>query len=183
MISLVQAVRRKLTGTYPRLPWIPFAAAKAIDSRIDRSFRVWEVGAGYSTLWLSDRVGHVTSIEAHEGWYKRLSEIIAKEAIQNVDLRFEYHAAVMSRFDELPDESLDLLFIDAGPRNDCLKNGWRKVKRGGLIYCDNWENRDFWLDAREWLSENRNQFSEAESFIDYVPAQVGVYEGLLLTRA
>jgi predicted O-methyltransferase YrrM len=179
----MQAVRRKLTGTIPRLPWIPFSANRALDARLSKSSRVWEVGAGYSTLWLADRVGKLTSIEASEEWYQRLSRIIAGEGLKNVDLRHVWAADAMSNFDELADGELDLLFIDGGPRDVCLKNGWRKVRKNGMLYLDNWENAEFWNDARDWVARNRNLFSREEYFVDYVPAQVGVYEGAILTLA
>jgi len=181
--SLAQAVRRKLTGKIPRLPWIPFSANRELDRRLTRSSRVWEVGAGFSTLWLADRVGKLTSIEASQEWHDRLSQIIAKEGITNVDLRHEWAVDVMCNFDELADGELDLLFIDGGPRGRCLKNGWRKVRKGGMLYLDNWENTDFWHDARQWVAENRSLFSKEEYFVDYVPAQFGVYEGAILTKA
>jgi predicted O-methyltransferase YrrM len=183
MIAFGQAIVRKVTGHIPRLPWIPFSARKELDRRITPDFIVWEVGAGYSTLWLSDRVLKVTSIEASKYWYHRLSTIIEAEGIKNVDLRFEWQAERMSDFSELEDESLDLLFIDGGPRGLCLEHGFSKVRRGGYIYLDNWDTKMFWGDAAGFPVQHSNLISEAQSFVDYVPAQVGVYEGLLLRKA
>jgi hypothetical protein len=182
-ISLCQAIVRKTTGHIPRLPWIPFAARKALESVITPDFFVWEVGAGFSTLWLSDRVKKLVSIEAARDWYENLGAIIAKEQIKNVDLRFEWVADRMADFSELPDESLDLLFIDGGPRGQCLENGFRKVKKGGYVYLDNWDTKIFWDDAVSFPERNAALIAEVRSFVDYVPAQVGVYEGLLLKKA
>jgi precorrin-6B methylase 2 len=181
--SFCQAVVRKLTGHIPRLPWIPFSARAALESALRPDFVAWEVGAGYSTLWLSARVARLTSIEASEEWYGRLAAIIAKEKLGNVDLRHVWQRERMSDFSELPDESLDLLFIDGGPRGDCLEQGFRKVKRGGWVYLDNWDTKEFWGAAAEFPRQNASQIAESRSFVDYVPAQVGVYEGLLLRKA
>ncbi len=150
---------------------------------ITPDFIVWEVGAGYSTLWLSDRVKKVTSIEASKYWYHRLSAIIEAESIPNVDLRFEWQAERMADFSELEDESLDLLFIDGGPRGLCLERGFSKVRRGGYLYLDNWDTKSFWGDATEFPVKHSKLISEAHSYVDYVPAQIGVYEGLLLRKA
>lgn len=182
-VSLWQAVVRKCTGHIPRQPWIPFAARRALEQRLRPDFHVWEVGAGYSTLWLSDRVAKVTSVEASRAWHERLSAIIRQEKITNVDLRREWQAGRMADFSEIPDGSLDLLFVDGGPRGLCLKHGFPKVRSGGYVYLDNWDTKEFWGDAADFPARHAAEISRTESFIDFVPAQVGVYEGLLLTKA
>jgi predicted O-methyltransferase YrrM len=182
-ISLWQAVVRKLTGHIPRQPWIPFSARAALERRIRPDFHVWEIGAGYSTLWLADRVSSLVSIEASKDWHDRLSEIIRAERITNLDLRFVWRADLMADFSELPDGSLDLLFIDGGPRGLCLERGFAKVRSGGYVYLDNWDTKEFWGNAVDFPERNAALFSECRSFIDFVPAQVGVYEGLLIRKA
>ena len=77
---------------------------------------------------------------------------------------------------------LDLLFIDGGPRAECLKNGFIKVKSGGYIYLDNWENISFWEGAAVFIESVGSHIAESRTFIDYVPAQVGVYEGKLIRK-
>lgn len=184
LVSFGQALLRKSFGYIPRQPWIPFEAAAAIHSAALPSWRVWEVGSGFSTLWLSDRVDHVVSIEASKEWYQLLKTRIDQECIENVDLRYEWRGDLMSSFPELEDETLDLLFVDGGPRGDCLINGLRKVRPGGYIYLDNWDNDAFWrITDREFLRERAGLFQSTREFIDYVPSQVGVYAGLLLRKA
>jgi hypothetical protein len=181
--SFYQSVLRKFFGHIPRQPWIPFAARKAIERCISAESLVWEVGAGFSTLWFADRVRKITSIEASQEWYDRLSRIIERERIRNVDLRFEWEAERMADFSELGDAALDLLFIDGGPRGQCLQRGFSKVKPGGYVYLDNWDTEEFWGEAIEFPKNNAALISEVTSFVDYVPAQVGVYEGLLIKKA
>lgn len=182
-VSLWQAIMRKATGRIPRQPWIPFTAQRALARTLRRDFRVWEIGSGFSTLWLSDRVAQVTSIEASREWHERLSAIIREERITNVDLRREWRADQMADFSELPDGSLDLLFIDGGPRGLCLERGFAKVRSGGYVYLDNWDTKEFWGDAADFPKRHAAEIACADSFVDYVPAQVGVYEGLLLTKS
>ncbi len=88
----------------------------------------------------------------------------------------------MSDFSGYENASLDLLFIDGGPRAQCLVNGFPKVKSGGLIYLDNWEAPAFWEGAADFLQKSSALIAERSQIVDYVPAQVGVYEGLLLRR-
>lgn len=166
----------------PRQPWIPFSAAKRLDRILSKESIVWEVGSGYSTLWLSDRALRVTSIEASEDWYRILKAMLEKENISNVDLRFEWIANRMSDFRDVEDHSLDLLFVDGGPRGACLANGFCKVRSGGYIYLDNWDNQHLWEDQRDFPVRHGPLLREIISYVDYVPAQFGVYEGLLLRK-
>ncbi|MFS6828154.1 hypothetical protein [Cyanobium sp. ATX-6F1] len=133
LTSFSQALRRKFFGRFPRQPWIPFAASKKLDEILRSNWKVWEVGSGFSTLWLSDRVQSLVSIEASEEWFKLLCIMIEGEKIDNVDLRYEWRGSVMSDFSELPDGHLDLLFIDGGPRSECFTKGFPKVKKGDLF--------------------------------------------------
>lgn len=183
VLSLGQAVARKFFGHIPRQPWIPFAARKALQRVIRPDFVVWEIGAGYSTLWLANRVKSLTSVEASKEWHDRLSGIIATEQLRNVDLRFEWRAEQMADFSELEDSSIDLLFIDGGPRGLCLENGFKKVKPSGYVYLDNWDSKHFWGKQTDFPSRNTASIQRLTSFVDYVPAQFGVYEGLLLKKA
>lgn len=183
-LSLGQTIIRKTTGRIPRQPWIPFEAAQAINQVASSTWRVWEIGSGYSTLWLSDRVAHVVSVEASKDWHELLMSRIEHEGISNVDLRFEWRGNAMASFAEIDDGTLDLLFIDGGPRGDCLVNGFSKVKSGGYIYLDNWDNDAFWRQSdREFVEQHSSMLESVREYIDYVPAQVGVYAGLLIKKA
>lgn len=133
LLSLSQAIVRKSFGKIPRQPWIPFSAKHAIQNILTSDFTVWEIGSGFSTLWLAERVKKVISIESSKEWHDRLSHIISSESITNIDLRFEWQAQRMADFSELQDETLDLLYIDGGPRGLCLENGFMKVRPGGYI--------------------------------------------------
>lgn len=182
LISFYQSILRKLFGRIPRVPWIPFTAAKHLDRLISGDWVVLEIGSGHSTLWLAERAGQVISLEAAEEWFNRLKEIIESEGITNIDLRYEWHVDRMSDFTFLDDESLDLLFVDGGPRRACLEQGFSKVKKGGYLYLDNWDNDLFWGSAREFFCDRAAEIQSIQSLIDYVPAQVGVYQGLIVQR-
>ena len=178
-IALGQSIMRKATGRYPRQPWIPFAAAKALDGLLGRQDTVWEIGAGFSTLWLGDRVGQVISIEADKDWHERLSKIISDEKRSNIDLRYEWRAEQMATVSA---DNIDLLYIDGGPRDQCLANGWKNVRAGGLIYCDNTDDAEFWGKPgfRQCVDQIRQQIASVEFFSDYVPAMFAVNEGAII---
>ncbi len=178
-VSFRQALQRRLWGQYPRLPWIPFSAIHAIETVLKPNWIVWEIGSGYSTLWLADRVRSIVSLEYSREWFELLSATIAAEKLENVDLR---HVECMERFEGLVDGALDFLFIDSGHRTQCLEKGFCKVKPGGYLYLDNWDNKLFWEGATAYLESVKEQIAGISTFIDYVPALVSVNEGLLIQK-
>lgn len=178
--ALYQAMERRLFGVIPVQPWIPFAATAALARELTGQEVAWEIGAGYSTIWISSRVRSLVSIEADEQWYSRLSLELKHRRITNVDLRYLWRGDHMRDFSAVCDHSLGLLFIDGGPRTECLINGFGKVRSGGLIYLDNWDTPDFWNGADAFLQENASKICWIRTFVDYVPAQFGVYEGCLI---
>jgi predicted O-methyltransferase YrrM len=181
-VSLLQALRRKAFDRYPELPWIPFAAIRYLNTVIRKEWRVWEIGSGMSTLWLSRRVDCVTSIEADTGWYQRLQQMIVERGANNIDLRFEWRGHLMSDFSDVKDSSLDLLFIDGGPRSDCLINGFSKVRPGGYIYMDNTDVAEFWPGLAAFLDKRSGEISDVHRFVDYVPGILAVNEGTAVRK-
>lgn len=176
--SLVQAINRKAFNSHPIEPWIPFSAASALNNIINDRSVVWEVGAGYSTLWLARRAKHVVSIEADKHWHDRLTSEIDHRGIENVDLRYRWHGHEMSSYDR---DDIDLLYIDGGPRSDCLINGVRYVRPGGYVYLDNTDVLEFWKTKDPFAINDdvKSRVLWQEVHIDYVPAMVGVSEGIL----
>lgn len=181
-LCLVQVVQRKTLNRYPELPWIPFSAIRALDQLARKEWIVREIGAGMSTIWLSARVSHVTSVESHEGWYAKLQDILNQRGIGNVDLRYEGRGHIMSDFYDVPESSLDFLFIDGGPRLQCLINGFTKVRPGGYLYLDNTDFSNFWPGLNEYLVEKKTMIRRVTRFVDYIPASFQVTEGLLIER-
>jgi hypothetical protein len=181
--SLWQVFLRRSFGIYPELPWIPFAAIPCLERVITREAFVWEIGAGMSTLWLARHAGRVVSIEADQFWHTKLQSILAAKKITNVDLRFEWVAERMCAFTGVDDHSIDFLFVDGGPRAQCLIEGFRKVKAGGHIYLDNWDVAAFWPGAEEFLTAHHQEIVVRQGFVDYVPGNFAVNEGLFLQKS
>ena len=183
--SFFSAVSRKAFNIHPQKLFIPYSAAAALQDIISSSQVVVEVGAGMSTLWLASRVGKVVSFEWDPEWYGRIKGELARQRLSNVDLRLcEGHEQM--GFRDVKESSVDLAFIDGGPRSLCLRNLWRKVKPGGFFYLDNWDSDLFWLEggcnARQFIVGRSEEIASLEIFIDYVPAYVNVCEGLIIQK-
>lgn len=61
------ARQRSVNGTGP-VPWITYPALRLLERVVQPDFRVFEYGAGHSSLWWASRVAHVTSVEHDPLW-------------------------------------------------------------------------------------------------------------------
>lgn len=116
--------------------WIPLFTYPCIEyiAQFDlRDKRVFEWGAGASTLYWMSRARSVVSIESDPTWFERM--IAMKD--ENVEL-------ILDEGDGYPGQILrqdglfDLIVIDGGGyRYDCAMLAHRKLAPGGMIILDN----------------------------------------------
>ncbi|MFP5224617.1 MAG: class I SAM-dependent methyltransferase [Actinomycetota bacterium] len=135
---------------HPNHPWWAPSAIRFLDSELDRDARVFEWGSGRSTLWLSERVGSLTSIEHIPDWFRKVEGMLAEAGADNVELRLAElptdEAAFGDAFwepnpyttaaDQQPDESLDLVIVDGACRMPCAWRALPKIAPGGLLLID-----------------------------------------------
>ena len=78
------------------LPWFTYAAIEFLAERVDRSWRVFEYGAGNGTLWWSARVREVHAVEADAGWHAALApRLLATARIDDILMIRPQRRAVM----------------------------------------------------------------------------------------
>ena len=147
-----------------RLPWMNFRAIRWLNAYLTPKMRVFEYGAGGSTLFAARRAGSVTSIEHDPAWHARVVRALDEEGITNVDLRLvpaewrpsgtdipygpeSYTSAnpkaagysfegYVRTIDGEPDRSFDLVIVDGYARFSCVAHAIPKVKRGGCLLFD-----------------------------------------------
>jgi len=173
----------KAFGRRPVLPWIPYAAIRFLRAQAKPDWRVLEIGSGMSTLWLARYCCIVDSIEADETWVSLLQKEIARRKISNAHVHFRWRANEMCDFSNWADASLDLAFVDGGPRPECFTAALPKVKPGGFIYVDNTDIAKTAQHSRELVTA----YATAEKcplwiFRGFVPCNFFVNEGMLLRK-
>jgi len=123
------------------IPWLTTKAIQFLDEWLKRTpeAKALEFGCGGSTIWLSERVESLVSVEHNVKWYSRI-----KEHVENVDLRRmdRPYANVVRGF---PNEHFDLVLIDGRDRVECAKACWKKLKKKGLLMLDNAERARYIL--------------------------------------
>ncbi len=71
--------RASLGNTGP-VPWITYPALKMLERMVQAQHRVFEYGAGNSTVWWSSQVAEIVTVEHDEQWYQ---ETLARCGPQN----------------------------------------------------------------------------------------------------
>jgi len=177
-IALAQWLQLRLFTRQVERPWIPPSATKKIQQRLSPGARVLEIGAGMSTLWLAARCQTLLSIEADRKWFDRLGAILAARQIQNVDLQFRWRAHEMCDFSTVADGSIDLCFIDGGPRLQCIQAALAKLKPDGWLYVD---NTDLYPETKQFLEPlGQTKTCRLTHHRGFPPACLFVNEGIVL---
>lgn len=135
---------------YPDVPWLTEQAVFFLSTWLRSSDVGVEWGSGRSTVWFASKVKHLISIESNKQWYDHVKKIIGEKKISNkVELHYipveinEMNAPhdhpYVDFLDEISDETLDFVLVDAKLRILCMEKVLPKIKPGGLLILDNSE--------------------------------------------
>jgi len=158
-------------------PWISFKAERFLRRILHKDMIVFEYGSGSSTLYFSQRVAQVFSVEHHSGWFEQLRQTLDEQAIKNVDYRLIEPEALdgnpttcycscsplykdksfesyVTSIDAFPDGYFDVVMVDGRSRNRCIAHAKNKIKQGGYLVVDNSERAYYFdgNDLKEWKS-------------------------------
>lgn len=131
-------------------PWWGKTVIDLVVKKLNKDMRVFEWGMGNSTLFWSQYVGDVVSIESDLEWYKKMQGIIPRNVrAQYCELEYggEYCQKIIDEQGEF-----DIILIDGRDRVRCAINSSRKLKENGIIIWDN-TDRDEYRDGYAYLKE------------------------------
>lgn len=157
------AWRFSQTGTAleDRVPWITFAARRQLARIVRPGMRVFEYGAGGSTLWFADRGATVVSVEHDREWYKRMKPLappnvtlLLREPEPFAGLRDvpdylssdpRYRGLWFRAYARSIDEfgPFDVVLVDGRSRVACALHGSRSLRPGGWLVLDDSERREY----------------------------------------
>ncbi len=121
------------------LPWMNYAAIDFIGSKLAVDMRVFEWGAGYSSLWFASKVRQVVSVEDNHSWSEELKTKLPK----NVELMYlpsqsDYVFSITRQI-----LNFDVIVIDGSHRNDCARICVEKLSADGFIIFDNSDSMEY----------------------------------------
>jgi len=116
------------------IPWFTYSAVYFLTHRVKKGMRVFEYGSGLSTVWWAQHVKEVVSAEHHEGWYKKMKEILPGNASVHY---IELHPNGEYSKEALRHGKFDIIVVDGRDRNNCALNSLPALKDDGVVIWDN----------------------------------------------
>jgi hypothetical protein len=123
------------------VPWMNYPVITLIQGRLNKNMRLFEYGSGYSTLFFSNLVGDVVSVEYDLQWYEKISKELPKNArvmfVQN-DVDGTYCRAIH----QVP-EYFDVVVVDGRDRVNCIKQALTKLNESGTMLLDDAQRESY----------------------------------------
>jgi len=116
------------------LPWMNYPVVAILNERLSKHIELFEYGSGYSTIYYSQRVRSVTSIEYDQQWLAKMHNRLPENAnvyFVEKDVDGEYCRAI-KHFSQL----FDVVVIDGRDRVNCVKHAIDKLSDEGIIILD-----------------------------------------------
>ncbi|GJQ63492.1 MAG: hypothetical protein SCALA702_25450 [Melioribacteraceae bacterium] len=141
-------MKKSLDASGNPIPWFTYSSLKFIETRISENLTVFEYGSGSSTLWFSERVGKITSVEHHEGWFNHVKKTLPN----NCELHFvkDVEGKNYSHYIEKLNNQYDVIIIDGIDRVNCCKIAPEYLTNQGVIIFDN-SNRLDYEEGKKYL--------------------------------
>ena len=123
------------------IPWVTYPFLDFITERLNKDLEVFEFGSGNSTLFFSQRVKQITSVEHNKEWY----DTLIKKSSDNVKL-------ILSDSDNEDDyvgglsnanKKFDLIIIDGIHRCKCCHVSLQCLTNKGVIVFDDSEREEY----------------------------------------
>ena len=135
------------------IPWMNYSFIDFLEPRLKQTMNVFEYGSGYSTLYLSDKVGSVTSVEFDKSWFKKMK--LSLDKCENCTVIFrpgqsEYVTAIK----EFGDKRFNIIIIDGRDRKECIQHILPLLSDDGVVLLDDsWQEK--FDEVFEYFKENR----------------------------
>ena len=151
-------------------PWWGKTTVELVRKKLQKNIRVFEWGSGNSTLFWSQYVGSVVSVEHDLKWYERMKEIVPN----NVKLKYcklEYGGGYCKKIlDEK--EKFDIILIDGRDRVNCALNSIKHLNERGIIIWDDTQREEY-QDGYEFIKKHGFKQLELRGIIYGVPSFEG----------
>lgn len=132
------AVGRSVTAVGAALPWYTYPAIEFLEDKIAPDFKVFEWGAGQSTMWWAHKTSRVVSVESDEAWFNALASL----TLANVRLSLQTDEAAYVGALAAAGEDFDVVIVDGAFRNKCAAEAASVVAGSSLIVFDNTDMRE-----------------------------------------
>lgn len=133
------------------IPWFSYSCISFLEPRLTKDMAVLEFGAGNSTIYFSERIKTIDSIEHHQGWFDHIRHNLPNNASvwyvpeQPVD-KYAIAGNTCGR-------TFDIIIIDALERVACLKASFPLLNSRGVMILDDSEREEY-KEAHDFMQKN-----------------------------
>lgn len=167
-------VARATFGFLVKRPWLVGKALPLIEKHVQGA-RVFEYGAGMSTLWFFDKAESVISVESNAGWAQKINSILACSGKPPAMLLTD--AEAYANYIDSVEGLFDIILVDGINRRRCVEKCISKLRKGGLLVLDNTDvNVDLVPEAL-----SAGEF-EIKRYSGYAPGVLHPNETTILTK-
>jgi len=133
------------------VPWLNYPINDFLGRRLSEQHSLFEYGSGYSTIFFSRRVKHVTSVEYDSDWFREVVNLT--EGLSNVNILFrqigpEYVNAISESGDKY-----DIVLVDGRKRVECAISASDFLSEQGVVVLDDSERKKY-LQVEEFYISN-----------------------------
>ncbi len=132
------------------LPWMSYSILDFFEEKLNKNLTFFEYGLGYSTLYFSEKVQSVRSIEHDKTWFHDINEKLKEKGnveMELVELEDGYEEAIKKI-----KEKFDIILIDGRKRVKCAINAFDNISDNGVLILDD-SNRDYYQGAFDFYKE------------------------------
>ena len=113
------------------IPWFTYPAVRFFQDRVKPEWRVLEFGAGMGTLWWSESVEQIVSLEHDAGWFEHISGTCTANLIKTTAESADGYIHPALSFGHF-----DLVVVDGLFRAECLRIAPRLLADRGVVVLD-----------------------------------------------
>jgi predicted O-methyltransferase YrrM len=136
--------REWIEKVVPDKPWTVIEGHRIMSEFLQPHHKVFEWGAGGSTIWMAFRCEHICTVESDKEWFRGVATVAKAMGVWNkitILLRdHEQPSLYANAIDLCADRGpFDMIFIDGktGTRTACAKRALNHIAEDGMIVLDN----------------------------------------------
>lgn len=149
-------------------PWWGRSIVDLVKRHLNRSLYVFEWGTGNSTLFWSQYVKQVVSVEHDKEWYEKMKNVVSSNVVlkyHELEYGGEYCRSILDE-----NKEFDIILIDGRDRVGCALNAVMRLKEDGVIIWDN-SDRERYESGYEFLKEQGFKQIEISGIVYGLPGK------------
>jgi predicted O-methyltransferase YrrM len=162
------------------VPWMTYPAIEFLQENLRKTDEVFEFGAGASTIFFSQRVKKVVTLETNKKWYEIITQMLADLDIKNVELILMSDGLKNSAYENFAKnraEKFDFIVVDSLKRFECATISTAALKQGGTMLLDDSERKNYQKIFKFFAEKNFQQ----TDFFGVAPAQLRIKNTTVFT--